>query len=210
MISDPTTAWLISIAFLATAAWCSFRAWTSTGTNDVVGNLAHVAMSLVMAAMPWAWVDRIPTAPQVVVFGAAAIWYVWLALVSPRAHGGPDGAAHGRLTLGYHAVMMGAMVAMALIMSSSMGSMTMSAGAPMKGMDMGNMSSMSMDYSPFASGVSIVLGVFFLCAAALYVVRLLRIQGDTSTTAPTETLVDLVSVVIMALGMGLLFVIPLL
>lgn len=208
MINDPTTAWLISIAFLATAAWCGFRAWTARGVNDVVGNLAHVAMSLVMAAMPWSWVDRVPTSPQVVVFGAAAIWYVWLAVARPRAHGGPDGASHGRLTLVYHAIMMGAMVAMAVMMSTSMGSMTTSAATSMAGMDMGEMSSMSMDYSPWAVAVSVGLGVFFLLAALVYVARLLKTQGDRSVTTETETLIDLVSVVIMAFGMGLLFIIP--
>ena len=105
MITNLVLRWALTVLFalcialyareaLATRAWQQKLAWS-----------LHVLMAAAMIAMGWPAGMSVPTPVYVLVFTAAALYFVYLGLFGPPV-------AHAL----YHSVMMAAMVAMAVVM----------------------------------------------------------------------------------------------
>lgn len=109
---------VFTAVFLATAVYSLVRLAELGATGDRSGSraaeLTHLVMSLAMIAMAWAWTGG-PTSPsgvlQIVVFGAATVWFALRALTP----------GHPRAVAGYHVVMNAAMVWMVAAMPQIMG-----------------------------------------------------------------------------------------
>ncbi|MFC5062880.1 DUF5134 domain-containing protein [Actinomycetospora atypica] len=118
---SPTLSLVFTAVFLATAVYSLVRLAELGATGDRDGSraaeLTHLVMSLAMIAMAWAWTGG-PTSPsgmlQLVVFGAATLWFATRALTP----------GHPRAVAGYHVVMNAAMVWMVAAMPQIMGMST--------------------------------------------------------------------------------------
>lgn len=68
MLSDPVLAWVLTLAFSATAVYSVLRLVNDRKLFLVVGDGLHLVMSLAMIAMCWPWWTVIPVFPQLFVF----------------------------------------------------------------------------------------------------------------------------------------------
>lgn len=124
-VFSPMLSLVFTAVFLATGVYSLVRLAELGATGDRSGSraaeLTHLVMSLAMIAMAWAWTGG-PASPsgvlQIVVFGAATVWFALRA----RTPG------HPRAVAGHHVVMNAAMVWMVAAMPQIMG-MSMSADA---------------------------------------------------------------------------------
>jgi hypothetical protein len=143
--------------------------------------------------MPWPVAADVPTIVTILVFSAAALWFVGLANLAPES-GGPAVHREHRVTLGYHAVMMAAMAWMAVAMSNA----HTAAGTDVDG---GQAAS---PLPGWAGTVTLGFAVVLACAAVWLVVRLARPSADGTDGADAglppvlNHLLDLG----MAVGMG--------
>jgi Domain of unknown function (DUF5134) len=157
------TSWALSVLFGLTGLWYAGVAAHLLAdrrldeTRDLMSAALHALMSAAMIAMLWSWGTSIPTIAQVMVFTAAAAWYVSRLTLSPvpAVVTTPDADApdrcrpngshrHHDTRLGnaYHAAMMASMVWMALAMSTM--TMPTAAAATPSGMaGMGSMAGMA-------------------------------------------------------------------
>lgn len=170
------------------------------GISDVL----HVVMSLAMLSMPWSWGAKVasPTL-QIIVFGLAALYFAVL-LAGGDRFGGHTHHGTGlerQVMLGYHVVMMAAMVVMGLIMrdmphsGSGMDMVGMTSDKPMP-------STMTMHLATGWTVTSWVLVVVFVIATCALVVRWLRsAERHLRTTQFESTLL-----VLMSAGMALALV----
>ncbi|MFD1722786.1 DUF5134 domain-containing protein [Amnibacterium endophyticum] len=188
--------WIDTAVFTVLAAWYAVRAVVAGGWRHRVSSALHLAMSAAMAAMPW---TVLPAEPQVVLFSAGALWFVWAALTEP-AGGDPllDGAHGGRVGALYHAGMMASMVWMAIAMTPASPAMDM-AGHDHAAMHAMSMSAMT-GGAPWATAVSGALGAGY----ALGAVWLLEVVVRQAVRDPVEPgrLLDAVAAALMTLGMS--------
>jgi hypothetical protein len=188
VVSDVALRWALTGVFLASIALYARQAVGAGSRQQRFGWWLHVLMAAAMIAMAWPAGMSIPTLLYVLVFTAAALYFVYFAVFGPRL----DHTA-------YHAVMMAAMVAMAVVMPAAAMPTISSAAA------MGSDAHMSM--AGMASGhaggawappawVSVTCGLAtagFLGAALWLFIVLIR--------GPRRGYADL----LMSLGMGLAF-----
>lgn len=173
----------------------------STGISRA-SDVFHVLMSVAMLAMPWSWgMTLAPPTLQIIVFAVATLFYVVLTLghgqYGGHAHHGPGGS--GRLVLGYHVVMMAAMVVMGVMMLPMAGGAAMS----MPEMDMGSGGhSMHGSWSGWVP-ISWALVVVFSVATVWLLARL--IASARVRQHPLARL-DGVLLLLMSAGMALAFI----
>jgi hypothetical protein len=186
MIGSAPLSWALSLVFLATAAFYGWRiARPAPGLPPTraehVSSVAHVVMSLGMIPMLWWWGMILPAPPQLAVFGAAAVWFLALAVVrAPEPCCSLLGRRRTHLYHLHHFTLMAAMVWMVVAMSvpsllkssspaeSSMGSMASMAGGTPAAHAMDH-TMMNMSHagdagggSPVAIAVTVALAVYFL------------------------------------------------
>jgi hypothetical protein len=139
LIADLTLRWAVTVLFGLSFALHAYglvvqrESWICT-----VERVLHVVMCAAMVVMAWPVGMKLPPLGPMVFFLVAAVWF---ALVAVRAFA----ADSGRLTNGYHAIMMAAVAWLYAVMSggpldgrthSPEHNMTSSSGMNMPGMDM--------------------------------------------------------------------------
>jgi hypothetical protein len=139
LIGDLALRWTVTVLFGASFAGHLYglvaqrERWVCT-----IERLLHIVMCAAMVVMAWPVGMKLPTLGPMVFFLAAAVWFV---LVAAHVFSGDD----GRLTNGYHAVMMAAVAWLYSVMSggpldgrthSPEHNMTSPSGMNMPGMDM--------------------------------------------------------------------------
>ncbi|TXK18968.1 DUF5134 domain-containing protein [Homoserinibacter sp. GY 40078] len=107
MLHDPAVAWVFTVIFGATGVYSVVLTIIDRRLIERVMHGLHILMSLAMIAMAWAL--SVPTLPQVLVFSIGALYCaaIW---VRSLLRGGTGIAEHPPWMLGYHALMMLAMV----------------------------------------------------------------------------------------------------
>ena len=126
MITSLGLRWGLTLLFVACVGLYTRTAIGERVWQSRLGWSLHVLMAMAMIAMAWPVGMRIPALLYVLVFTAAALYFVYLGLFGPHV----DHAF-------YHAVMMGAMVAMAAVMpSAAMPGMTVTSTSAMAGQHM--------------------------------------------------------------------------
>lgn len=198
MVSDPVLLWVLTVAFSATGLHAIMRIVVDRRPLLVVGDALHLLMSAGMVAMCWPWWTAISALPQIVVFGAAAVWFAVLLVLQlarrlPRAALGGHSAWHQVA----HAIMMLAMVWMVVSMSV--------AGPVMGGMD----ADMAMDSGlhhhggglPMWAALSgVALTAALLVAGVIFLVELIVcLRGRTTWLGHTG---DVAAGTVMSLGMA--------
>ncbi len=136
MIAASGLRWVLSLMFAVPVAYGVWKSVSpGAGIAERVDHLLHAVMGVLMIAMAWPWGMDLPVLPQVVLFGAGALWFV--AAAPFRAPGTSRGRAVSASLP--HVVMMAAMAWMVAAMGSS-GTMAGDAGSggahDMAGMDM--------------------------------------------------------------------------
>ncbi|MEV7043547.1 DUF5134 domain-containing protein [Amycolatopsis sp. NPDC051061] len=106
MIPEPALRWIFTVAFAAAGAFCLYRGFRAGTAVQRVSGVLHLALCGGMIAMAWPATMDLAPAPQVLLFGFAAVWFTGLLVSGARGHDG------------YHAVMAAAMVWMVLVMSA--------------------------------------------------------------------------------------------
>lgn len=197
MISDMALRWILTVAFAAAGAFCLYRCVRQGPAAHRVSDVLHVAMCAGMIAMAWPAGMNLARVPQILLFSAAAVWFVGLLVFDVRGH-------HGRLSLGYHAVMLAAMAWMVLVMPAAMSGMSMvamPAGGEHAGMSMGG-GTMTMNAPTHVVVVAIVLTVGFAVAGLFWLTRAI----DTARVAagPRLPVMGLVAEAVMGLGMAVM------
>lgn len=90
MVVEPVGRWALSAVF-AVAAACYLYGLTRSdqrgpGLRLITDDALHVLMAVAMIAMLWSWGSAIPVMAYVLVFTAAALWFV-AGLCSSRRQG---------------------------------------------------------------------------------------------------------------------------
>lgn len=201
----PIAVVLTALFLVAAVGYLALGVRRRDDATSRVGDLLHVAMSLAMLSMPWSWGrDVAPPMLQIIVFGLATGYFGVLLVGGDRFAGH---AHHGtgnerRALLGYHVVMMAAMVVMGLMMRD----MHSSGGADhsMPGMNMGSssMSGMSMQTGTGWTVTSWILVAVFGIATVALVARWVRTTEHHALLAAAEAAL----LVLMSAGMALAFV----
>jgi hypothetical protein len=224
-MTDHATRWILSVAFAVAAGyylrhvikrWKSRPGWWSTLDNGL-----HVVMGISMIAMLWSWSSVVPIMVYVTVFTAAMLWFVAEALfIAQPSASGPVVVGHATRhphDAWYHAMMMGSMVWMAVVMSTVSSSMAVMSSpiSPMSSLpfsgsmgtasdDMASMAGMSMSMSggstspdgmasmsmlPLWAKAPCVLLAIVFCAAAIRLIArgLLPVISRRSTTGSSVT-----------------------
>ncbi|MFD6062461.1 DUF5134 domain-containing protein [Rhodococcus wratislaviensis] len=182
MIADPALRWLTTALFVFAGGYCAYRLSRPGDTVPRIGHGLHVVMCGAMIAMAWPQTVDVPAVPQAVFFAAATVWF--LAVAGTGGHPVCDGHEHGRLSCGYHALMMAAMVWMVAVMAGWLpggaahthgsGDAAGMAGMDMPGMDMGH------GHGGHAGGpatpawitvITLALTVVFAAAAVVWLYR---------------------------------------
>ena len=111
MIGDLALRWTVTVLFGASFAWhlhglvAQRERWICT-----IERLLHIVMCAAMVVMAWPVGMKLPTLGPMIFFLAAAVWFV---LVAAHVFSGDD----GRLTNGYHAIMMAAVAWLYAVMT---------------------------------------------------------------------------------------------
>lgn len=173
----------------------------STGISRV-SDVFHVLMSIAMLAMPWSWgMTLAPPTLQIIVFAVATLFYLVLTLGGGRygshEHHGPGGS--GRLVLGYHVVMMAAMVVMGVMM------LPMAGGAAMSMPEM-NMGSGGHSMHGSWSGWTPISWILVALFAAATVWMLVRLIASARVRQHPLARLDGVLLLLMSAGMALAFI----
>ena len=164
---------VFTAVFLATGVYSLVRLAELGAGGDRgdsrAAELTHLVMSLAMIAMAWAWTGG-PTSPsgvlQIVVFGAATVWFALRALTP----------GHPRAVAGYHVVMNAAMVWMVAAMPQIMG-MTMSGdseGGHHHGGSASGAGSVAIATPPWVAAVTWLFAALLLGTAVLWALRVRR------------------------------------
>lgn len=194
---------LLTVLFTVTAlGYLGFAFRPGSTEVSRLSDILHVLMSVAMLAMPWPWgLTLAPPTMQIIVFAVATLFYLVLTLGSGRygshEHHGPGGS--GRLVLGYHVVMMAAMVVMGVMMLPMAGGAAMS----MPEMDMGSSGHIvHVSWSGWTP-ISWILVVVFTATTLWILVRL-----TTSARVRQHPLarLDGVLMLLMSAGMALAFI----
>ena len=154
-----------------------------------------------MIAMAWPAGMNLARVPQILVFSAAAAWFVGLLVFDVRGR-------HSRLSLGCHAVMLAAMAWMVLVMPAAMTGMStseMPTSGEHAGMSMGG-GTMTMSPSPHTPPhvvvVAIVLTVVLVVAGVWWLTR--AIDSARVADGPRLPAVSLAVDAVMSLGMAVM------
>jgi hypothetical protein len=164
MIDNTVLRLVLSGVFAVTTAYHLVRVVTATPVAERVSGGWHALTGVAMVAMLWSWGMSIPSDLGILVFGGAALWFLF------RASADPLGAGW------YHAAMAASMT----WMWGSMAQHSATAGTPTpSGMDMPGMDMAGMDHaghqSVARSGYLLIgAGVLFLVAAAWFAAVLVR------------------------------------
>ncbi|MFH8342414.1 DUF5134 domain-containing protein [Streptomyces sp. AM6-12] len=183
MITATGLRWLLSLVFALSVLY-GLRSATAPGRTGPhrVDHALHTAMGLVMIAMVWPWGMELPTAPQIVLFGAGALWFA--CSVPLRA----DSAHRLRACLSAlpRVLMTGAMAWMAAAMDGAGMAAGGGGGAmhDMPGMDMSGSSGASAMTLTGAGerGTAVVLAVLL----AAFALRRLARAFDRARSAPAR------------------------
>lgn len=105
MITSFVLRWALTVLFVVSAGLYARRAIADHRWQRRLAWSLHVLMAIAMIAMAWPVAMSIPTLLSILVFTAAALYFVYLGFFGPRID-----------HCFYHAVMMGAMVVMAVVM----------------------------------------------------------------------------------------------
>lgn len=201
--STPTSVVLTVVFAITAAGYLLFALRGRTNAVSRISDVLHLLMSIAMLAIPWGWGSVVaPPVAQIVVFSLATAFYLVLLVggdrVGAHEHHGPGGSA--RLVVGYHVVMMAAMVVMGAMMTG----MHPAAGSSMPGMSMGGSGGrMSGGMAPGWSAVSWLLAVVFAVATLWLIVRLV---GALRARAGRLAVADAALLTLMSAGMALAFV----
>lgn len=208
MSYSPAMSVLLTVLFTLTGLAGIYRSIFALDPIDRTSNIVHLVMSFAMLSMPWSWGLQIfPAGWQIVVFSVAAAFYLILLIIRPHAVAGPAAGHHSRPSLlGYHALMMGSMVVMGVMMRDMGGMSDASDRNPMKGMDgmtktAGNSGGMSMQTSTWETVTSVMLGIGFGLAALWFLADLARGLGESDRRRTFDTSVS----ALMAIGMSVAF-----
>ncbi|WP_433294658.1 DUF5134 domain-containing protein [Pseudonocardia sp. CA-142604] len=185
-MTDQVARWILSAAFAVAAGYYIARVagqWrTRPRLGSTLGAGLHALMGIAMIAMLWS--AAVPIMLYVTVFTGAMLWFVAEALFAGPAAGVPVASGHDAW---YHAMMMGSMVWMGVVMSTmpppasaisdsgqmSSDEMTSMAGMSMSGMTMPVPGSGGMDAMsglPIWTKPPCVLLAIVFCAAAIRLV----------------------------------------
>lgn len=141
MIADAALRLVVTAMFAVSALYCAVRLTRRISVPARGTYAAHLLMGAAMIVMAWPAGMGVLAVPQLIVFGAATVWFLVLAISFGRAWArSSHHERHGRLVYWYHAVMMAAMVWMLAAMARAGVSGSGSAGhhaAAMPGMVMG-------------------------------------------------------------------------
>ncbi len=209
VILDVSLRWVVTALFVISAAECLYtlligrRTWT-----QVVSQGLHVLMAVAMIVMAWPAGAALPTTGPMLVFLAATLWFILIALAQ---------AGHRGVNV-YHAAMMLAMAWMYAEMSGDLSpapseglDQGASAGAHhasmpgMPGMEMPGVDPGAMQGPPpFVVGLNWICAVGFTVAAVWWSIRLaMRWRADPAVSA--RHLVGLAAQAMMAAGMAVMF-----
>lgn len=168
MIAGPGLRWALTGLFAVIALHGLFSVLrpadgrTDRPVTDVVGNLLHTVMAVAMAVMVWPVGMDVPVMPQVLLFAAAALWFLTLAVLPHHPGGAVPGAgpAQARLPCVLHAAMAGAMAWMVNAMAGSMTESTRHSAAGHEGHHMagGPMTTTLSDGTSRALATALALG----------------------------------------------------
>lgn len=120
MLTEPLGQWSFTGVFGLLSLFAAWRAVVDRRrVLPLVGHVLHLVMAVAMVAMAWPWGSAMPVAPQVVVFGAAVVWFTGVGVAQvagrlPRRMVGGHAPWHQFA----HAVMMAAMVWMLVVMAA--------------------------------------------------------------------------------------------
>ena len=126
MIAQTGLRWTLTALFAVVTAFGLYQTArpVATGPRGVpaarLTHLLHAVMGAAMLAMAWPWGTRLPVLPQAVLFGAAAVWFLLVAVVPGSALRNAISGGHARIHSVLHAAMMGTMAWMVAAMSASM------------------------------------------------------------------------------------------
>ncbi|MDN5758510.1 MAG: DUF5134 domain-containing protein, partial [Tomitella sp.] len=166
------------------------------GAIGRVSDAMHVVMAFTMASMPWSWGSMFPPTLQIIVFSLITAFYLVLLVAVPGTVVSTDHHSE-RSILGYHVVMMAAMVYMAVTMLR----MQPSDGMDMSGMEMSSEAGGMVMTSGLWLVIGWVLVVLFAGAAVWFLVRLIRpIEGHPLGAARINAGLLLLMSVGMAVG----------
>lgn len=125
MVEDALARGLLTAVFALTAAWFAGHGVRGGSWADRVCDTFHVLMSLSMVAMAWPWGTAVPVLPQVLLFAAASVWFVLMAVLPPdRPPRNREHTDRGAWLPWLHVVMMVSMVWMLLAMPALHGATT--------------------------------------------------------------------------------------
>lgn len=174
--------WLLTGAFVLAGVYCTaqcvnvLRAHGRFDATTLLGNVAHLAMSTVMAGMIW-WAPSWRVATwEIALFAVAGGWFA-VRVVAMTQHAAiarphpalPHGPAHSRLGCAYQATAMAAMVWMLTVMAVRPG--------------MPGMSTHGASASATRALVATSLAVYFAIAAAIWLAsarRRRRMPGSSA------------------------------
>jgi hypothetical protein len=199
VIAELMLRWIVTIAFVAVGVFCVFRAVTRGPALSRVSDVLHALMCAGMIAMAWpAWMD-FARVPQLLLFTAATVWFAGMLVVGT--------GGHGRWSLAHHALMMGGMAWMVLVMPTVMAGMTMdstASGGAHAGHHTGG-ATMNMDTPAHVVLVAVVLAVVFLVAGIAWLARAFDAgRHEETLRMPTA---GLAAEGIMSLGMAVMAVV---
>ncbi|OQO93936.1 hypothetical protein B1813_05325 [Saccharomonospora piscinae] len=210
MIESLLLRWVLTGVFAAITVWCA-RVLLARPTRPAgrIDAACHVLMGLAMVAMTWPWGMTVPATPQVVLFGAACLWFA-----SRVAFGAERGGAHAprpRLAGTHHAVLMAGMAWMAVSMPGPLGAPGSGSGGHhhASGGGAALMSAVAADAATTALLVGhIVLGVVFVALCLPWLARafdLGRRLPDPGAPRLGHVVADSTCHALMSFGMGVLF-----
>jgi hypothetical protein len=199
MITETGLRWIVTLAFVATGAFCLYRLVRHGSAVHRVCDVLHVLMSAGMVAMAWPGAMNFARVPQVLLFAAAAAWFVGMLVLGGEGH-----ATHRRLSLGHYALMMGGMAWMVLVMPLAMTGMVMSAPASGEhaGMSMGGGLMMGGNAPLHVVIVAVVLAAVLLVAGIGWLAQAID-TGRADGTLRLRT-AGLAVDGVMSLGMALM------
>ncbi|HYQ67353.1 DUF5134 domain-containing protein [Actinophytocola sp.] len=196
MIAELMLRWIVTIAFAAVGVFCDFRAVTRGPARSRVSDVLHGLMCAGMIAMAWPAGMDFARVPQLFLFTAATVWFAGMLVIGA--------GGHGRWSLAHHALMMGGMAWMVLVMPTVMAGMTMegtASGGGHAGHDMGG-ATMTMNTPAHVVFVAVVLAVVFLVAGIAWLARAFDAgRHEETLRMPTA---GLAAEGIMSLGMALM------
>lgn len=186
MITNPVWQWVFSVVFVAIAGYLAWRAVADRRRPlQTIGDVLHLLMALVMAAMAWPWWYSLPWLAQLIIFAFSTLWFLavglgqWLGRFEPEQLG-----CHPAWHQVVHALMMGAMTWMVAVMPPGHG---------------GHGEHAMHTMGTTATVLGIVATALLFVAA---VVQLVDAAPELRRRGLTRHVVDSLVMVVMLIGMG--------